>query len=131
MLTLKNLMKTTLYIDAKISMRPTWENMFNIAKHQQVKNNFKTSGQDIELDIEQNSLDKFEEIFENVTIDNLMQFFVSTNQIMSDENVIAMVPSQNYKPLGLFKDPNNKECNYHTLFFGMPRKLSILARFQY
>jgi len=77
-------MKTTLYIDAKISMRPMWENMFNIAKHQQVKNNLKTSGQDIEMDIEQDPLDKLEEIFENITMDNLMQFFLSTNQIMSD-----------------------------------------------
>jgi hypothetical protein len=84
MLTLKNLMETTLYIDAKISMRLMWENMFNIAKHQKVKNNLKTSGQDIEMDTEQDPLDKFEEIFENVTMDNLMQFFLSTNQIMSD-----------------------------------------------
>jgi hypothetical protein len=34
MLTLKNLMKIALYIHAKISMKPMWENMFNIAKHQ-------------------------------------------------------------------------------------------------
>jgi hypothetical protein len=43
-------MKTALYIDAKISMRLMWENMFNIAKHQQAKNNLKTFGQDIEMD---------------------------------------------------------------------------------
>jgi hypothetical protein len=85
-----------------------WEDMFNIAEHQQVKNNVKSSGQDIELDIEQDPLDKFEEILENVTIDNLVQVFLSTNQIMSNENVITMAPSQDYKPLGLFKDPNNK-----------------------
>jgi hypothetical protein len=65
MLALKNLMKTPLYIDAKISMTHVWENMFNIAKHQQIKNNLKTS-QDIEMDIEQD-LDTFEEMFENVT----------------------------------------------------------------
>ncbi len=68
MLALENLMKTPLYIDAKISMMHVWENMFNIAKHQQIKNNFKTS-QDIEMDIEQD-LDTFEEMFENVTIDS-------------------------------------------------------------
>ncbi len=73
MLTLKNRMKTTLYIDVKISMRLMWEIMFNIAKHQQVKNNLKTFRQD--MDTEQDPLDKFEQIFENVTIDNLMQFF--------------------------------------------------------
>jgi hypothetical protein len=52
MLVLKNLMKTPLYINEKISMMLVWENMFNIAKHQQIKNNLKTS-QDIEMDIEQ------------------------------------------------------------------------------
>jgi hypothetical protein len=31
MLALKNFMKTTLYINAKNSMRPMWEDMFNIA----------------------------------------------------------------------------------------------------
>jgi hypothetical protein len=54
------------------------------------------------MDTEQDPLDKFEEIFENSSIDNLMQFFLSTDQIMSDENVITMAPSQDYKPLGLF-----------------------------
>jgi hypothetical protein len=39
MLALKNLMKTPLYIDARISMTPMWEDMFNITKHQQIKNN--------------------------------------------------------------------------------------------
>jgi hypothetical protein len=33
-------------------MRPMWEDMFNIAKHQQIKNNLKTS-QDTKMDIEQ------------------------------------------------------------------------------
>ncbi len=68
MLVLKNLMKSPLYINEKISMMLVWENMFNIAKHQQIKNNFKTS-QDIEMDIEQD-LDTFEEMLENVTIDS-------------------------------------------------------------
>ncbi len=47
MLALKNFMKTTLYINANNSMRPMWEDMFNIVEHQQVKNNLKTSRQDI------------------------------------------------------------------------------------
>jgi hypothetical protein len=32
-------MKTPSYINVKISMKPTWEDMFNIAKDQQIKNN--------------------------------------------------------------------------------------------
>jgi len=76
MLALKNLMKTSLYINAKNSMTPMWEDMFNIAKHQQIKNNLKTS-QDIEMDIEQD-LDTFEEILENVTTDSFgANFFIN------------------------------------------------------
>jgi len=33
MLALRNLMKTPLYINVKNSMRPMWEDMFNITKH--------------------------------------------------------------------------------------------------
>jgi hypothetical protein len=105
-----------------------WEDLFNIAKHHQIKNNLKIS-QDTKMDIEQDHLNKFEEIFENVTIDNLMHIFSSIDQIMSDESVITMTFSQDYKPLGLFQNPNSKECNYPILFFGMPRKPSILAKF--
>jgi hypothetical protein len=60
-----------------------------------------------------------------------MHIFSLANQIMSDENVITVTLSQDYKPLGLFQDPNNKECNYFILFFGMIKKPSILAKFRY
>ncbi len=59
----------------------------------------------------------------------MVQIFLSTNQIMSDENVITVTPSHDHKSLELLQDPNNKKCNYLTLFFGMPRKPSILAKF--
>ncbi len=70
-------------------MRPMWEDMLNIVKHQQIKNNLKTS-QDIEMDIEQDPFKKVDEILQNVTIDSLMHIFSSTHQIMSDENVITL-----------------------------------------
>jgi cell fate (sporulation/competence/biofilm development) regulator YlbF (YheA/YmcA/DUF963 family) len=66
-----------------------WEDMLNIVKYQQIKNNLKTS-QDTKMDIEQDPLKKIEEILQNVTMDSLMHIFSSTNQIMSDENVITL-----------------------------------------
>jgi hypothetical protein len=65
------------------------------------------------------SLDKFEEIIEKLATYTLVQDFLLLNQIMNDENIITMALSQNYKPLGLFQDQNNKKCNYPTLFFGI------------
>jgi len=50
---------------------------------------------------------------------------------MNDENIIIVAPSEDYKPIRLFQDQNNKECNYSTLFFGMFRKPSILAKYWY
>ncbi len=61
----------------------------------------------------------------------MVQNFLSLDQIMNDENFIIVILSQDYKPIGLFQDQNNKECNYSTLFFGMFRKPSILAKFRY
>jgi hypothetical protein len=76
MLALKNLMKTPLYINAKISMTPMLKDMFSIAKHQQIKINLKTS-QDIEMDIEQD-LDTFQKILENVTTNSFgANFFIN------------------------------------------------------
>jgi hypothetical protein len=40
MVALKDLVKTPLYINAKISIKPMWEDMFNTAKTQQ--NNLNT-----------------------------------------------------------------------------------------
>jgi hypothetical protein len=37
MVALRDLVKIPLYINAKISIRPMWEDMFNIAKTQQIK----------------------------------------------------------------------------------------------
>jgi hypothetical protein len=83
------------------------------------------------MDIEQDPLDKFEEIFEKCTTNILMQFFLSTNQIMNDENVIIVALGQGHKPLGFFQDLNGENCNYRTLFSGMLKKSPILAKFQY
>jgi hypothetical protein len=60
MVALRDLVKTLLYINVKISIRPLWEDMFNIAKIQQSKNHLNTL-QETKLNMEQ-SLDKFKEI---------------------------------------------------------------------
>jgi hypothetical protein len=62
------------------------------------------------------SLDKFEGTTKKLAIDTLVQNFLSFDQIMNDENIITMAPSQDYKPLGLFQDQSNKKCNYPTFF---------------
>ncbi len=67
MVALRDLVKTLLYINVKISIRPMWEDMFNIAKTQQSKNHLKTL-QKTSLDMEQSS-DKFEEITKKLAID--------------------------------------------------------------
>jgi len=67
---LKNLVKTSLYIK-KYSVKPMWEDMFNIEKIQQSKNHLNTL-QETKLNMEQNS-DKFEEIIEKLATNILVQ----------------------------------------------------------
>jgi hypothetical protein len=62
------------------------------------------------------SLDKIEEIIKKLATNILVQSFLLLDQIMNDENIIIVAPSQDYNPLGLFQDQNNEDCNYPTLF---------------
>ncbi len=48
----------------------------------------------------------FEEVFNDVTIDNLIQNFLTSNQI--DDEILTMAPSQDYKPLSLFQDQHSE-----------------------
>jgi hypothetical protein len=75
------------------------------------------------MDIEQD-LDTFEDYLKMSSQIVLVQIFLSTNQIIVTLN-------QDHKPPELFQDPNNEKCNYPTLFFGIFRKSSILAKFRY
>lgn len=47
-------MKFSLYVDAKISLKSMWEDMFNIAKYQQNKIHLHTTN-DKKMDIEKKS----------------------------------------------------------------------------
>jgi hypothetical protein len=63
--------------------------------------------------------DRFEEEQEDILIDTMVQNILSSEQIYDYfENVVTMVPSQYFKPLGLFQDPHCEELNFPTLFFG-------------
>jgi hypothetical protein len=103
MVVLRDLVKTPLYINVKISVRPMWEDMFNIAKTQQSKNHLNTL-QETKLNMEQSS-DKFKEITKKLAINTLVQNFLLPDQIMNDENIIIVAPNQDYQPLGLFPRP--------------------------
>jgi hypothetical protein len=103
MVVLRDLVKTPLYINVKIPVRPMWEDMFNIAKTQRNKNRLNTL-QETKLNMEQSS-DKFKEITKKLAINTLVQNFLLPDQIMNDENIIIVAPNQDYKPLGLFPRP--------------------------
>jgi len=47
--------------------------------------------------------------------------FLDDPKIMDYENIIYFIaPSQNFRPLGLFKDKYYEELNFPTLFYGQP-----------
>jgi hypothetical protein len=47
--------------------------------------------------------------------------FLNDPKIMDYENIIYFIAlSQNFQPLGLFKDKYYEELNFSTLFYGQP-----------
>jgi len=82
-------LKNPLYVDVNISIRSLWLNMFNLSK-QREDNNFHDN-----MDFNTTSLyqkNNFEEIFNDVIIDNLIQNFLTSNQ--SDDEILTMAPTQ-------------------------------------
>jgi len=77
--------------------------MFNLSK-QREDNNFHDNMDFNTTSLYQNFF--FEEIFNDVTIDNLIQNFLTSNQ--SDDEILTMAPSQDYKPLGLSQDQHSE-----------------------
>jgi hypothetical protein len=52
-------------------------------------------------------------------IDSIIHNFLETPTIMDCENIIYfIIPSQQFHPLGLFKDKHLKELSFPTLFYG-------------
>ena len=44
---------------------------------------------------------------------------------------IEIAPTQEYFPIGIFRDKHAKEMNFPTLFFGEPRSSHILEQLSY
>jgi hypothetical protein len=51
-------------------------------------------------------------------IDSIIHILLDVSKIMDYENFIA--PSQNFHPLGLFKDKHSKNLKFPTLFYWQP-----------
>jgi hypothetical protein len=65
-----------------------------------------------------NNEDRFEEEQKDILTYTMVQNILSFKQIYDYfENVVTMAPSQDFKPLGLFQDPNCEELNFPALFF--------------
>jgi hypothetical protein len=58
--------------------------------------------------------------------------FLHASKINDYENVIySIAPSQNFHPLGYFKDNHLEELNFPTLFYGHPQSLTISKKLSY
>ncbi len=58
--------------------------------------------------------------------------FIDASKINDYVNVIySIAPSQDFYPLGLFKDNQSKELNFPTLFYGHPQDLTISKNLSY
>jgi hypothetical protein len=125
MIALKDLMTTPLYKECNVVIRPQWNSLF--ALHMQSSSNL-----DINMDIEDNSnVDNFEEDIENPPSETLVHNFLDSKKIYDFENLMSIAPSQEYSPIGIFKDKNSEELNYPTLFSGHPRDEKITKNFSY
>ncbi len=63
---------------------------------------------------------------------SMIHNFLHASKINDYENVIySIAPSQNFHPLGYFKDNHLEELNFPTLFYGHPQSLTISKKLSY
>jgi len=111
---LKNKQET--YENFGITIHPSWLDMFTLSM--QTDTNVPCNIDDDES-CDHNNEYRFEGEQEDILIDTMVQNILFDEKIYDYfENVVTMAPSQDFKPLGLFKDPHCQELNFFTLFFG-------------
>lgn len=67
---------------------------------------------------------------QNNPTDTLIHNFLHAEQIDNHEK-LSMAPSQDYHPLGLFRNKSCEELNLPTLFFGHPRNSKNYDQYSY
>ena len=106
MMALNDLINTPLYKECNVSIRPQWNSLFVL--HMQ-----STSNLDVHINIEDNpNEDNFEEECEDFPSETLVHNFLNSHKIYDFGSLISIAPSQEYSPLGIFKDKYSEELNY-------------------
>jgi len=119
MKTLQQLCQTPLYISAKVSIKPTWENLIefaNTSKNIDFEQNF------IENDVNEFFFYEFEKILEEENKNTFIHNFLDVEHIVRNNNKsLTIAPNEGFQLLRLFQDMYCKEYNFPTLFFGHSR----------
>ena len=101
------LSKTPLYTKANISIKKDWEILIN----DQVEHNQMDSKSQIQVDDSSYDLD------EEPISESLIHWFNDPHSIKYlNTTIIDIVPSEGFKPLGIFQDVYLEEMNFPTLF---------------
>jgi len=127
MLALKDFISTPLYSNLNVTINPQWSSLFSM--HTTLCN--QTNDQNI------SSFDDYD--FKNedhiicVPIKSMIQiYFLDASKIDDYENVVCSIaPSQDFHPLGLFRDNHSNELKFSTLFYGHAQDLNILKFLSY
>jgi hypothetical protein len=109
---LYTLCNTPLYKDIKVSTKQDWKDVMDF-----LVNDIPNLDKKIENDLdESNLLDGFEEIVDDESTDTLVQNILEPKNIVDDDDSIAIVPGENFQPLGLFLNLHSEEYNFPILF---------------
>jgi len=117
MVALRNLIESPLYKNLNVFIHHQWVSLFVL--HMNLKFKIYTYN-NASFD---NSNFNNEKIY-CTPIDSMIHNFLNAPKIMDCENTIySITQSQNFHPLGLFKNKHLEELNFPTLFYGQPQQI--------
>jgi hypothetical protein len=114
MIVLRNLIETPLYKDLNVTIHHQWTSLFVL--HMDLESQILTYN-----NASFNNFDFDNEKIHCTPINSMIHIFLNVPKIMDNENTIYfIVPSQNFHPLGLFKNKHLEELKLSTLFYRQP-----------
>jgi hypothetical protein len=112
--TLQDLIETPLYKDLNVNIHHQWVSLFTL--HINLGSQIPTYN-----NASSDNYDSNNEKKHCTPIDSMTHNFLNVLKIMDYENTIYFIaPSQDFHPLGLFKDKHSKELNFLALFYKQP-----------
>jgi hypothetical protein len=116
---LQELCQTPLYKSVKLSIRPNWQGLMELANTNETT---KLKEYTIDVNLEIKKPNMFEEVVNENCTNTLVENILNLEHVIDDnDKSLTIAPGEGFQLFGLFRHAHSEKYNFPTLFYGHPR----------